>query len=266
MLKCKISWNDAYALEHDKIDQEHKKLFSLANEIYNCDENEESIKTILKELIKYTKFHFLNEENYMKNINYVKYEEHKNIHNRVIQDLKSIISEVNVISNNEIRNKLEHFITDNIVAHILTEDKKVHHYKRNKNELRNMFKWKNSFKLDNKHIDKEHQKLFLIAQKALSYSGQNKLAHVKNTIRELCDYMQTHFSHEEKYMQSIIYPLYEEHKILHQNIIDQMNEFLKMLPKLNIDEFERKLIEYMDIWLVNHIVYEDVKISHFTKA
>lgn len=263
MLKCKISWNEAYELDHEKIDKEHKKLFSLANDIYSCDEDIESIKSILKELIKYTKFHFANEENYMKSINYSGLEDHKKIHESVVTDLNNIISQINTLEKKDIKEKLESFITDNIVAHILIEDKKVHHYRRDKNELRDMFKWKNSFKLDIAVIDKEHQKLFMIAQKALSYSGQNKINHVKNTIKELYDYMKLHFENEEKFMENIAYPELQEHKKLHQNIIDQMNHFLKYLGKISIDEFERKLIEYMDIWLVNHIVYEDVKISNF---
>lgn len=265
MLECKISWNEAYELDHEKIDQEHKKLFTLANDVYNCDEDIESIKNILKELIKYTKFHFSNEENYMKSINYVALAEHKKIHESVIVELNKIISQINTESKKDIKQKLESFITDNIVAHILIEDKKVHHYRRDKNELRDMFKWKNSFKLNIALIDKEHQKLFLIAQKALSFSGQNSSNHVKNTIRELFDYMKVHFENEEKYMENVGYPSLEEHKKLHETIILQMNEFIKRLPKMNMDQFERKLIEYMDIWLVNHIVYEDEKISQFNK-
>ena len=158
------------------------------------------------------------------------------------------------------------FITENIVTHILVDDKKVHHFRRTKDELRDIFKWKDNFKLNVSAIDSEHQKLFLIAQKALSYSGQNKINHVKNTILELYNYMKQHFENEEKYMESIAYPLYEEHKILHEDIIKQMNDFIKLLPKMKIEEFERKLIEYMDIWLVNHIVYEDKKLAQFSEA
>lgn len=262
-MECRIFWSDAYELEHEKIDKEHQKLFSLANDIYNCKEDLASIKIILKELIKYTKFHFSNEEIYMKSVSYSGIEEHKKLHKEIVMQLNSIVSKIDTLSIKEIKEKLGSFITDNIVAHILLEDKKVHHFRRNKDELRDMFKWKEGFKLGISLIDKEHQKLFLIAQKALSYSGQNKLSHVKNTIKELYAYMKQHFENEEKYMENIGYPLYEEHKMLHQNIINQMNDFIKKLPQMKIEEFERKLIEYMDIWLVNHIVYEDNKISQF---
>ena len=266
MIQCKIFWDEAYELGHEKVDGEHQKLFSLANEIYNCDDDISNIKNIVKELIKYTKFHFSNEENYMKSINYLGLDDHKKLHASIFEELSLIVPKLDSFSIKEIKEKLEVFITENIIGHILIHDKKVHHFRRSKDELRDIFKWKKTFKLNITAIDNEHQKLFLIAQKALSYSGQNKLNHVKNTIMELYKYMKEHFSHEEKYMESICYPLLEEHQKLHTKIIDQMNDFIKLLPKMRIEEFERKLIEYMDIWLVNHIVYEDKKIIQFNES
>ena len=61
------------------------------------------------------------------------------------------------------------------------------------------------------------------------------------------------------------FPDYENHKKLHDDIIININEFIKTLPKISIEQFERKLIEYMDVWLINHIVAEDHKIICFTK-
>jgi hemerythrin len=46
--------------------------------------------------------------------------------------------------------------------------------------------------------------------------------------------MKTHFKHEEKFMQEINYPKFEEHKILHHDIIEKINTFVKQLP--NFDE------------------------------
>lgn len=266
MIQCKIYWNEAYNLGHEKVDEEHQKLFYLANSIYNCEEDLGAIKKLVKELIKYTRLHFSNEEIYMKSINYIELDNHKKLHQDIISKLNNIVSQLDSLNIKEIKSKLSEFITENIVTHILVNDKKVHHYRRDRDELREIFKWKDSFKLKIALIDKEHQKLFKIAQKALSYSGQNKIEHVKNTIKELYKYMKEHFSNEERYMENICYPLFEEHKKYHQDIIDQMNDFITLLAKMKIEEFERKLIEYMDIWLVNHIVYEDTKIAQYQEV
>jgi hemerythrin len=72
--------------------------------------------------------------------------------------------------------------------------------------------------------------------------------------------MKSHFEHEEKYMTSINYPESYDHTILHEKIIEEMNNFLKSISKMSIEEVERRLIEYIDIWLINHILYEDRKI------
>ena len=58
-----------------QIDEEHKKLFEIADEAYELYKNEfipdkyDHIAKILNELRDYTKIHFQHEEEYMKSIN-----------------------------------------------------------------------------------------------------------------------------------------------------------------------------------------------------
>ncbi len=127
-------------------------------------------------------------------------------------------------------------------------------------------KWEKSYTIGHEKIDGEHKKLFDIALKALDYHNTDINTHIKLTIKELYDYMKTHFEHEEEFMKKIAYPDLEEHKEIHQGIIKGLHLFLKELPKLDIVDFERKLIEYIDIWLIGHILYEDRKIVNFKKS
>ena len=83
---------------------------------------------------------------------------------------------------------------------------------------------------------------------------------IKEIVTDLYDYMKTHFSHEEKFMQDINYPKSEEHKKLHREIILKINEFVKQLPTMNISDFEKELAKIIDISLVHHIIQEDRKI------
>ena len=78
--------------------------------------------------------------------------------------------------------------------------------------------------------------------------------------------MKTHFSHEEKFMQDINYPKLEEHKKLHRQIISKINEFVKQLPNMNINDFEKELAKIIDIALVQHIIQEDRKIILWEKS
>jgi len=261
----KITWDRAFTVGHEKIDSEHKKLFEIASNIDKYKKDSSKIIEIIKELIFYTKYHFANEEIFMESIDYEKLDEHKKIHKDIVDNLNKLIKDINKFSLEEIIEKLVIFVNKNIVEHILIEDKKFHHTRKTRDELKSNFRWMSDYKVFNELIDKEHKKLFDIALKALDYNNTDIKSHIKITIKELYDYMKVHFEHEELYMEEIGYPEIENHKKLHKNIIEQMNSFMKTIATLKIVDFEKKLIEYMDIWLVNHILYEDRKIINFKK-
>lgn len=258
-----VYWDKAYSVDHEKIDNEHKRLFEIAREIYKYSNDSRKIISIVKELVKYTKFHFLNEENYMKSIEYKNLNEHKKIHIQIVQKLNTIIKEINNTPMEQTLFLLKKFINEDILEHILIEDKKVHHSRKTREELINSFKWTSYYKINNEIIDKEHKALFEMAAKVLDYHGTDIKTHIRLTINELYTYMKIHFEHEEEYMAKINYSELEHHKELHKKIILQMNDFIKTLPDIKIVDFERKLIEYIDIWLINHILFDDRKIIKF---
>lgn len=258
-----ISWDKAFSVGHEKIDSEHKKLFEIANKIPKYKNDQKKVLEIIKELISYTNFHFKNEEVVMELAGYKDLEKHKQLHKELIKSLSSTIKEMKTLNLEEVIDKLNSLVNDNIVQHILIEDKKFHHNIKNRDQLKTNFKWNSQYKVYEERIDKEHKVLFDIALKALDYHDTDIKSHIKITINELYDYMKTHFSHEEEFMEKIKYPKIEEHKKIHSSIIEQMNEFIKSLSKISIIEFERKLIEYIDIWLIGHILYEDRKIIKY---
>ncbi len=265
MLLENLEWNDEYRIGHDKVDDEHKYLFGIANDILNAGDDKDHIKELIKKLILYTRTHFLNEQNYMKSINYYDLEKHIEFHKQILNNLNNFLANIPNLQTNQIQEKLLEFVTTNIINHILVEDKKVHHFRRTREELRTIFRWKSIYEIGNNSIDLEHKKLFDIAIEAVNYNGKDILKHVKKTVIELYDYMKVHFANEEEFMRQVDYPFYEQHIKLHENIIGQMNLFIKEIPILAPEIVERKVIEYIDIWLVNHIVYEDQKISNWVK-
>ena len=255
-----IKWEDAYSVGNERIDSEHRNLFNIAREIYNCNNEHKKVFEILKELIKYTKIHFANEENFMKSIKYDGLEEHINIHKQIVNLLNQIIKNSAKDTIDILVKKVSDFTFKVLLEHILTVDKKVIHTTKDINQLKKHFSWKSYYKIGNELIDNEHKKLFDIAIKAIDYESENVRAHIKETIKELYEYMHTHFKDEEEYMKSIGYPGLYDHSILHDKIIEDMTIFIKNIPSMKIEVFERTLIEYMDIWLINHILFEDRKI------
>ncbi|MEN8304208.1 MAG: bacteriohemerythrin [Campylobacterota bacterium] len=256
-----MGWMDVYSLGDNKVDVEHKKLFDLAVMIEHSKEDGYQLEKAVKELVKYTKFHFRSEENYMRELQYDKLEEHIYIHQQIVESLNQIIEDIPHNSHQKTYELIYDFIKNALVQHIIIEDKKLQHFKRNKLGLRSMFTWKDTYKLNQEMIDDEHRKLFRIALKALKYKTDSDLkVHIRQIIIELNDYMKEHFMHEEDFMQSIGYPGLEEHKVLHQGIIDQINELINNITSMSLIEFEKILLTYIDIWLVNHIIFEDKKI------
>jgi hemerythrin len=261
---ARLEWNEFYSIGNDDIDNEHRQIFILANELQAHQNDDVKLKQAVKAVIDYTKYHFKSEENYMQSINYEGLEEHKQIHKEIILALSDFLKNINTLSNEEITQTLYDFLTTRIISHILIEDKKVQYCNKDLHQLRQLFRWKNSYGIGDATLDSDHKKLFSIAVKVLNYSqnGHAKLS-IKETIKELYLYMQEHFDNEERYMQKIGYKDFDAHKKLHDNIMLQMNSFVKSLATLKKENFERQLIEYMDIWLVNHIVIEDRKIAQF---
>jgi hemerythrin len=256
-----MEWMDVYSLGDVKVDVEHKKLFEIAVTIEQCKDNKYQLEKAVKELVKYTKFHFRSEENYMRGLEYDRLPEHIYIHEQIVESLNKIISDMSHNSHEKTYELIYDFVKNGLVHHIIVEDKKLQHFKRSKLGLRSMFAWKDTYKLDQKMIDEEHQKLFRIALEALKYKNDSDIkVHIRQIIIDLNNYMKEHFKHEEDFMESVGYPGLEEHKVLHQSIINQINELITHITSMSLIEFEKTLLTYIDIWLVNHIVFEDKKI------
>jgi hemerythrin len=262
-----MEWSNVYSLGDSKVDTEHKKLFELANMVEKGKDNKQQLQLAVKELVRYTRFHFRSEENYMASFSYPNLAEHIEIHKHIVESLNILIKNMPNEPVEQIYKIIYDFVENGLVQHIIVEDKKVQHFKRNKLGLRAFFTWKDDYKLQQDEIDKEHKELFKIAIQALNYKNDADLkTNIKQVITKLNEYMKFHFEHEEEFMQFIGFPGLEEHKILHENIINQINELIKNISSFTLADFEKKLMTYIDIWLVNHIIFEDKKIMCYFQS
>ena len=262
-----LIWKSEYNIGNLKIDQEHQKLFAIARKTLsviklNNDEQEiGKIKELITELFTYVGTHFSNEQKYMKEVKYPELENHILLHKNLLDVLTNLISQLNTMELKEIEKSLYSFIEEYFIRHIILEDKKINLWNCSLEDLKSHSGWKDIYSVNNEIIDKEHKELFNIAQEAFAYvEEKDKTKKIKEIVTDLYDYMKTHFSHEEKFMQDINYPKSEEHKKLHREIILKINEFVKQLPTMNISDFEKELAKIIDISLVHHIIQEDRKI------
>jgi len=124
---------------------------------------------------------------------------------------------------------------------------------------------KEEFKTGIEIIDNEHKMLFEIADKIYELLNNefiiDKYDRIVNLIEELKGYAALHFRDEEAYMESINYKKMFTQKIDHDNFIKKLNE----IDLNEIDENQHKyiidLLEFVNQWLVSHIIEKDKLIA-----
>ncbi len=89
-----VKWSDSLSVGIDSIDNDHKKLLGMINQLqtaahYHTDDD--MIENILNELIDYTKYHFTREEGLMQECGYPDLEEHKKQHTSMIAQVTDFI-------------------------------------------------------------------------------------------------------------------------------------------------------------------------------
>lgn len=262
-----LSWKDSYLVGESNIDREHKNLFKIATKAFAAvagSEKTQKIKTIIHELMDYTKVHFYNEEQFMQRAKYPKLVEHQKLHRDIIISMNKFLKTINAKKINEIEKELAHFIEFWFINHIVYQDKRVSSWIKSQNISYKNVSWKSEYKVGEAIIDSEHQELFSIANEAFKLvPEEQKKEKIKEILHKLYDYTQKHFSHEEVYMKSLNYNNLEEHKIFHVNILESLDLFVKNCISMDIGTLENKLMDFIDISLVKHIVEEDMKITRW---
>lgn len=128
-----IVWSNALSVGIDEIDNQHKKLFKIANDL--CDAlmasaGKQVLGKTLDELIAYTKTHFAYEERIFAQTGYPGTPEHKKEHedltNQVIDVQKRFASGASAALSMEVMNFLRSWLINHIQG---TDTKYVSHLK-----------------------------------------------------------------------------------------------------------------------------------------
>ena len=121
-----VEWDNKYSVGITLIDDQHKELIRLTNELYQgCfagnEEAEDFFFKTIRGVLDYTKFHFSAEEKLMENVRYPKYAEHKKQHEnfvmQMLNDVKSFQEGKKFVPNNFVR-----YLKDWILSHIAIMD------------------------------------------------------------------------------------------------------------------------------------------------
>lgn len=88
-----VDWNENYSVDIKEIDDQHKKLTGLVNELHDAmmvGKGKEALGKVLNELVDYTHHHFATEEKYFDLYDYPKSETHKEEHKKMLENAAAI--------------------------------------------------------------------------------------------------------------------------------------------------------------------------------
>ncbi len=83
-----FNWEDIYSVGLDELDDQHQKLFHIANEYYEAYSNRagrSSLEPVFDELLAYTKYHFSDEERIMTKCSYPDVAQHRLNHEKLLK-------------------------------------------------------------------------------------------------------------------------------------------------------------------------------------
>ena len=127
-----IKWSKNYLMGIDKLDEEHKELFRISDQIYNkvMERGDDAkyrlflMNETLEYMLRYFKRHAKSEEIYMREIGYAGYEFHKMLHDEFYNML--LKKKADIVKRNECSKKeIAEIVGDGIgwlLEHIITED------------------------------------------------------------------------------------------------------------------------------------------------
>jgi hemerythrin-like metal-binding protein len=125
-----FQWTADYAVGVRQIDEEHQRLFALAEKVHRAmleGEGKAILQALLAGLVAYTSYHFAHEEQLMERIGYPGYREHRAQH----EDLRSRAREMqDRLASGELTITIEviQFLMEWVRKHIASSDCRIAAY------------------------------------------------------------------------------------------------------------------------------------------
>jgi len=120
-----FKWSDDYTVGVAEIDEQHKELVRLLNDLHQAiheRHGSDASRKILNELAEYTRVHFAVEESLMRITHYPDFENHKKIHESLIQQVVELQNKLDS-GTAKISFELLHFLKQWLMHHIVESDK-----------------------------------------------------------------------------------------------------------------------------------------------
>ncbi len=124
-----IHWDDELELGNPLIDTQHRILVLLCRKLdiaIKTREDEQTQFRVILELKKFTEFHFISEENLMREIGFPLLEQHAQIHTGLLLQLDHALA--NIHHHREFPDDLLFFLNKWLMFHVTHDDLKIAEY------------------------------------------------------------------------------------------------------------------------------------------
>lgn len=128
-----VIWNDAYSIGMPEIDEQHKVLFDLINQLWGAIVNRSTVEQqvkLIEKLEHYTISHFTAEETFMRAFEYPDFDNHKKIHELFVKKIAQ--EKANLQATQHLSLDILNFLKDWLIDHIMVSDKAYAKYCREK--------------------------------------------------------------------------------------------------------------------------------------
>jgi hemerythrin len=122
-----MTWSDKLSVGVKVIDDDHKKLVGMVNELFDgitAGKGKEALGKILDELVNYTKFHFGREEQFFAKTAYPAATEHKKEHDDLTKQVLDVQAKYKGGALATLSLEVMNFLKNWLVNHIQGSDKK----------------------------------------------------------------------------------------------------------------------------------------------
>lgn len=125
-----IEWRDEFSVGVPGVDHEHREMIDLINTLYDSFEepdSELSVLDLLGEIHAKISAHFAFEEKEMRDRNYDQFQDHKEDHERLLDEIRDIMDEAEIEGRFD-RDTLAARLNAWFVEHFKTKDARLHKY------------------------------------------------------------------------------------------------------------------------------------------
>lgn len=138
--------------------------------------------------------------------------------------------------------------------------------------------WREQMSVGNDIIDRDHKYLICLMNSIeLALKHDDTLELLPVFTGQLVSYTEEHFAREEDIQKKAQYPLANEHKREHANLIQKLGElshivedFIDKKTKDELDleeetELNQKILALARQWILEHVIKEDKRMEHYLR-